>query len=48
MSRKLLRLLKDEDVMSTVKKAAADDAIYNILSRKELEIFKDPENKKDL
>jgi nitrogen PTS system EIIA component len=38
---KLLRLLKDEEVMSTVKKAASEDAIYSVFSKKESEIFKD-------
>lgn len=38
---KLLRLLKDDKVMSTVKKAASEDAIYSVLSRKESEIFRD-------
>lgn len=38
---KLLRLLKDDEVMSTVKKAASEDELYGILSRKESEIFRD-------
>ena len=38
---KLLRLLKDDEVMSTVKKAASEDVIYRVLSKKEAEIFRD-------
>lgn len=38
---KLLRLLKDDEVMSTVKKATSEDELYGILSRKEGEIFRD-------
>jgi PTS system nitrogen regulatory IIA component len=38
---KLLRLLKDDEVMSTVKKAASEHVIYRVLSKKEAEIFRD-------
>jgi len=45
---KLLRLLRDEEVMSTVKKAASENEIYGVLSSKESEIFKDAEYKEAL
>jgi nitrogen PTS system EIIA component len=38
---KLLRLFKDDEVMSTVRKAATGDTICRVLSRKEAEIFRD-------
>lgn len=37
---KLLRLLKDDEVLSKVKEASPADEIYEIFSRKEAEIFK--------
>ena len=37
---KLLRLLKDEEVLSIVKKVSPMNEIYNVFSRKESEIFK--------
>lgn len=36
---KLLRLLKDEEVLSTVKKASPADLLFEVFSRKEAEIF---------
>lgn len=40
---KLLRLLRDEKVMTIIKKVSAPDEIYDTFSRKEAEIFKAPE-----
>lgn len=37
---KLLRLLRDEEVLSVIKRASTADKIYEVLSRKEIEIFK--------
>jgi nitrogen PTS system EIIA component len=36
---KLLRLLKDEEIMSVVMKSAPADELYRVFSRKEAEIF---------
>jgi len=36
---KLLRLLKDEEVLSTVKKVPPADLLFEVFSRKEAEIF---------
>ena len=38
---KLLRLLKDEEVLSTVKKVPPSDLLYEVFSRKEAEIFRE-------
>jgi PTS system nitrogen regulatory IIA component len=39
---KLLRLLRDEEVISALKRVPGEDEIYGIFTRKEAEIFKAP------